>query len=64
MEDGKNRKYSTTDYYHGPELDRAGYSGEIWIFTPIFQDNKIYLKIRIQNDKLIICISIHEYGNY
>ena len=28
------------DYYKGPEKDEAGYEGEIWIFSPTFQDSK------------------------
>lgn len=52
------------DYYKGPEADEAGYDGEIWIFTPRFRDTKLYIKIRLENNKLVICISIHEYGIY
>ena len=52
------------DYYKGPEKDEAGFEGEIWIFTPSFQDIKLYIKIRLANQTLVICISIHEYGIY
>lgn len=52
------------DYYKGPEKDDAGFEGEIWIFTPIFQNTKLYIKIRIDNSTLLICISIHEFGIY
>lgn len=52
------------DYYKGPEEDDAGFEGEIWIFTPIFQNIKLYIKIRLANNTLVICISIHEYGIY
>lgn len=52
------------DYYKGPEEDEAGFKGEIWIFTPYFQDTKLYIKIRLENNTLVICISIHEYGIY
>lgn len=52
------------DYYKGPEEDRDGYEGEIWIFTPMFADKKIYVKIRIEKNILVVCISIHEYGKY
>ena len=48
----------------GPEKDKAGFEGEIWIFTPIFQNIKLYIKIRLANNTLVICISIHEYGIY
>lgn len=50
------------DYYKGPETDDAGYAGEIWIFTPNFQDTRLYIKIRLENNTIVICISIHEYG--
>lgn len=52
------------DYYKGPEEDEAGFEGEIWIFTPVFQSIKLYVKIRLANNTLVICISIHEYGIY
>jgi len=52
------------DYYKGPEKDEAGFEGEIWIFTPNFQKTKLYIKIRLENNTLVICISIHEYGVY
>ena len=52
------------DYYAGPEEDDAGLEDEIWIFTPIFQNVKLYIKLRLANNTLLVCISIHEYGNY
>ena len=52
------------DYYRGPEEDYAGFEGEIWIFTPTFQNIKLYIKIRLANNTVVICISIHEYGNF
>ena len=52
------------DYYKGPEEDAAGFEGEIWIFTPTFQNIKLYIKIRLANNTVVICISIHEYGNF
>ena len=52
------------DYYKGPEEDDAGFEGEIWVFTPTFQNIKLYIKIRLANNTLVICISIHEYGNF
>lgn len=52
------------DYYKGPEEDDAGFEGEIWIFTPTFQNIKLYIKIRLANNTVVICISIHEYGNF
>ena len=52
------------DYYKGPEKDEAGFEGEIWIFTPTFQNIKLYIKIRLANNTVVICISIHEYGNF
>lgn len=52
------------DYYKGPEEDEAGLEGEIWIFAPFFQNIRLYIKIRLVNNTLVICISIHEYGVY
>ena len=52
------------DYYKGPEEDDAVFEGEIWVFTPTFQNIKLYIKIRLANNTVVICISIHEYGNF
>lgn len=52
------------DYYRGPEEDEAGFEGKIWIFTPTFQSIKLYIKIRLANNTVVICISIHAYGNF
>ena len=52
------------DYYKGLEKDEAGFDGEVWIFTPNFQDIKLYVKLRLSNNILVVCISIHEYGIY
>ncbi len=52
------------NYYKGPEEDESGLEGEVWIFTPIFQNTKLYVKIRLANNALVVCISIHKYGIY
>ena len=52
------------DYYKGPEEDEAGLEGEIWIFTPTFQNIKLYVKIILANNTIVIFISIHEYVVY
>lgn len=66
IEDIKNiiLNLEVSDYYKGPEIDEAGFDGEIWIFTPNFQNIQLYIKIRLTNNILVICISIHEYGVY
>lgn len=52
------------DYLSGPEQDEGGYEGEVWIFNPIFQDIKLYVKLRLQDNKIVVCISMHENGIY
>lgn len=52
------------DYTKGPELDDGGYKGEIWVFEPIFEKIKLYIKLRLENLTIVVCISIHEYGIY
>ncbi len=57
------RDLSIDDCFSGPELDRnENYEGAIFKFNPTFEDIKLYIKIRIEDDKKTICISIHEYG--
>lgn len=55
---------SVEDYAGGPEEDEGGYAGEVWFFEPRFRGIKLYVKLRIQDNKLIVCISIHENGVY
>ncbi|MCQ2979028.1 MAG: hypothetical protein MJ245_04445 [Clostridia bacterium] len=67
INDVKNiiRRLSIEDCYMGPTDDRDGYDGFIFIFTPMYKDIKLYIKIRIENnDKNSVCISIHEFGLY
>ena len=59
------RRLSIEDCYMGPTDDRDGYDGFIFIFTPMYKDIKLYIKIRVENnDKNSVCISIHEFGLY
>lgn len=44
------------DYYKGFEEDDADLEGEIWIFSPIFQNIKLYIKIRLANNTFLACI--------
>ena len=55
---------SVDDYTKGPEEDEGGYAGEVWFFEPRFRGIKLYVKLRIQDNKLIVCISIHKTGIY
>lgn len=66
MQDIKNiiLELEIDDYYKGPEADMDGYDGEILIFTSNFKNTKLYIKIRLEKNKIVICISIHEDGIY
>lgn len=55
---------SVVDYIKGPEKDEGGYAGEVWFYAPRFCGIKLYVKLRIQDNKIIVCISIHENGLY
>lgn len=55
---------SVEDYIKGPEEDEGGYVGEVWFFEPRFRGIKLYVKLRIQDNKLVVCISMHENGIY
>ena len=59
------RQLSVEDCFSGPEADRdSQYEGLIFKFSPIFENLKLYLKIRIENRDKAICISVHEFGKY
>ena len=56
---------SIEDCFSGPELDRdSRYSGMIFKFNPVFENIKLYIKIRIETKDKAICISVHEFGKY
>lgn len=52
---------SPKDYVGGPEDDRNGYPGSIYIFkTDLIDDVITYIKIRYNPPDEIVCISFHE----
>ena len=56
---------SIEDCFSGPELDRnTKYNGMIFKFSPMFENVKLYIKIRIETKDKAICISVHEFGKY
>lgn len=66
-EDVKNiiRGLSVDDCYAGPEEDRdPQYKGWIFKFDPLFEDTKLYIKIRIESTEKSVCMSVHEFGKY
>ena len=59
------RQLSIEDCFSGPEKDRdSQYKGWIFKFSPVFEDIKLYIKIRIENIDKSICLSVHEFGKY
>lgn len=67
LEDVKNivKNLSIKDCFSGPEADRDdNYKGWIFKFSPIYNDIKLYIKIRIESRNKSICLSIHEFGKY
>lgn len=66
-EDVKNiiRGLTVEDCFAGPEEDRnPKYEGWIFKFNPLFEDTKLYIKIRIENIEKSVCLSVHEFGKY
>ena len=66
-EDIKNiiRSLSVDDCFAGPEKDRdPQYQGWIFKFNPVFEDTKLYIKIRIESTDKSVCLSVHEFGKY
>ena len=59
------RQLSIEDCFSGPETDRAPqYKGWIFKFSPIFEETKLYIKIRIESTEKSVCLSVHEFGKY
>ena len=59
------RKLSVDDCFAGPEKDRnTQYDGWIFKFDPLFEDTKLYIKIRVESTEKSICLSVHEFGKY
>lgn len=67
IEDVKNiiLNLSTEDCFSGPENDRD-LSYEVWIFkfSPMFENVKLYIKIRVESSEKSVCLSVHEFGKY
>lgn len=54
-------RLSPRDYIGGPELDRAGYEGSIYKFkVECLTDEVVYIKVRYNTPKEVVCISFHE----
>lgn len=67
FEDIKNiiKELSIEDCFAGPEEDRnPQYKGWIFKFSPMFENTKLYIKIRIESIEKSICLSVHEFGKY
>lgn len=59
------RQLSVEDCFSGPESDRdSQYQGWIFKFRPLFENTKLYIKIRVENIDKAVCISVHEFGKY
>lgn len=66
-EDAKDiiKRLTIEDCFAGPEEDRdPQYKGWIFKFSPLFEDTKLYIKIRVESIEKSICLSIHEFGKY
>lgn len=67
IEDVKNiiLNLSTEDCFSGPENDRdLSYEGLIFKFSPMFENVKLYIKIRVESSEKSVCLSVHEFGKY
>lgn len=59
------RQLSVEDCYLGPEKDRdPQYEGWIFIYAPLFENIKLYIKIRVESTDKSVCLSVHEFGKY
>ena len=59
------RGLSVYDCFAGPEKDRnPQYEGWIFKFAPLFENTKLYIKIRVESTEKSVCLSVHEFGKY
>ena len=59
------RGLSVDDCFAGPEEDRdPQYKGWIFKFDPLFENTKLYIKIRVESTEKSVCLSVHEFGKY
>jgi len=59
------RRLTVEDCFAGPEEDRdPKYKGWIFKFSSMFEDIRLYIKIRIENKNKSVCLSVHEFGKY
>ena len=59
------RRLTVEDCFAGPEKDRdPQYEGWIFKFDPLFEDTKLYIKIRVESTEKSVCLSVHEFGKY
>lgn len=66
-DDVKNiiKQLSVEDCFAGPEKDRdSQYDGWVFKFNPLFENIKLYIKIRVESTEKSICLSVHEFGKY
>lgn len=66
-DDVKNiiKNLAVEDCYAGPEKDYdSNYDGWVFKFNPMFDDIRLYIKIRVENREKSVCISVHEFGKY
>ena len=67
IEDVKDivRQLTVKDCFVMPEKDRnLNYKGWIFKFAPLFEDIKLYIKIRLESTEKLVCLSVHEFGEY
>ena len=59
------KQLSVEDCFAGPEKDRdTQYEGWIFKFAPLFENTKLYIKIRVESTEKSVCLSVHEFGKY
>lgn len=59
------RSLSVEECFEGPVKDRdPKYEGWIFKFAPLFEDTKLYIKIRVESTQKSVCLSVHEFGKY
>ena len=53
-------KLDENDYVSGPEDDRDGTSGDVWVFKTKVKGTETYIKLKL-TDKAAKCLSFHYF---
>lgn len=48
------------NYFRGPSPDHNFPNEEVWEFKVLYEEFRIYIKLKLKEEEFVICISFHE----